>query len=145
MLMWRGAIVCQRVDIRRPRLAAFVITGPGSGCLGALKRKVYGRSAPRAGSGSAGGNIVGKARQSRPPAIRNRSCPVPSRGPDSPSDNVTFSYPTRPDTERSAIFSLTVSPKRRDRRRGRPVGGLKSRCSTWLSVFLRSHRGVQCD
>jgi ATP-binding cassette subfamily B protein len=108
MLMWRGAIGVSEGTISGGTIAAFVITGGlVAGAFGALT-EVYGDLLR--GAGAAGrlaellSEIPGIAAPENPIAL-----PVPSRGQIA-FDNVTFSYPTRPDTEALGNFSLTVSP-----------------------------------
>jgi ATP-binding cassette subfamily B protein len=108
MLMWRGAIGVSEGTISGGTIAAFVITGGlVAGAFGALT-EVYGDLLR--GAGAAGrlaellSEIPGIAAPENPIAL-----PVPSRGQIA-FDNVTFSYPTRPDTQALGNFSLTVSP-----------------------------------
>ncbi|MEJ6594225.1 ABC transporter transmembrane domain-containing protein [Parasphingorhabdus sp.] len=108
MLMWRGAIGVSEGTISGGTIAAFVITGGlVAGAFGALT-EVYGDLLR--GAGAAGrlaellSEIPGIAAPENPIAL-----PVPSRGQIA-FDNVTFSYPTRADTQALGNFSLTVSP-----------------------------------
>ncbi|MEH6662204.1 MAG: ABC transporter transmembrane domain-containing protein [Parasphingorhabdus sp.] len=108
MLMWRGAIGVSEGSISGGTIAAFVITGGlVAGAFGALT-EVYGDLLRGAGAAGRLAELLsekpGIAAPENPIAL-----PVPSRGQIA-FDNVTFSYPTRPDTQALANFSLTVSP-----------------------------------
>jgi len=108
MLMWRGAIGVSEGSISGGTIAAFVITGGlVAGAFGALT-EVYGDLLRGAGAAGRLAELLsekpGIAAPENPIAL-----PVPSRGQIA-FDNVTFSYPTRPDTEALVNFSLTVSP-----------------------------------
>ena len=108
MLMWRGAIGVSEGSISGGTIAAFVITGGlVAGAFGALT-EVYGDLLRGAGAAGRLAELLsekpGIAAPENPIAL-----PEPSRGQIA-FDNVTFSYPTRPDTEALANFSLTVSP-----------------------------------
>lgn len=108
MLMWRGAIGVSEGSISGGTIAAFVITGGlVAGAFGALT-EVYGDLLRGAGAAGRLAELLsekpGIAAPEHPIAL-----PVPSRGQIA-FDNVTFSYPTRPDTEALVNFSLTVSP-----------------------------------
>jgi len=108
MLMWRGAIGVSEGSISGGTIAAFVITGGlVAGAFGALT-EVYGDLLRGAGAAGRLAELLtekpGIAAPENPIAL-----PVPSRGQIA-FDNVTFSYPTRLDTQALANFSLTVSP-----------------------------------
>ncbi len=108
MLMWRGAIGVSNGSISGGTIAAFVITGGlVAGAFGALT-EVYGDLLRGAGAAGRLAELLseepGIAAPDNPIAL-----PVPSRGQIA-FDNVTFSYPTRPDTRALGNFSLTVSP-----------------------------------
>ncbi|AMO72722.1 ABC transporter transmembrane domain-containing protein [Sphingorhabdus sp. M41] len=108
MLMWRGAIGVAEGSISGGTIAAFVITGGlVAGAFGALT-EVYGDLLRGAGAAGRLAELLsekpGIAAPENPIAL-----PVPSRGQIA-FDNVTFSYPTRPDTQALSNFSLTVSP-----------------------------------
>jgi len=108
MLMWRGAIGVSEGSISGGTIAAFVITGGlVAGAFGALT-EVYGDLLRGAGAAGRLAELLsekpGIAAPENPIAL-----PVPSRGQIA-FDNVTFSYPTRPDTQALGNFSLTVSP-----------------------------------
>ena len=108
MLMWRGAIGVSEGTISGGTIAAFVITGGlVAGAFGALT-EVYGDLLRGAGAAGRLAELLsekpGIAAPENPIAL-----PVPSRGQIA-FDNVSFSYPTRLDTQALANFSLTVSP-----------------------------------
>ncbi|MEH6790088.1 ABC transporter transmembrane domain-containing protein [Parasphingorhabdus sp.] len=108
MLMWRGAIGVADGSISGGTIAAFVLTGGlVAGAFGALT-EVYGDLLRGAGAAGRLAELLsekpGIAAPENPIAL-----PEPSRGKIA-FDNVTFSYPTRPDTQALGNFSLTVSP-----------------------------------
>ena len=108
MLMWRGAIGVAEGSISGGTIAAFVLTGGlVAGAFGALT-EVYGDLLRGAGAAGRLAELLsekpGIAAPANPIAL-----PEPSRGKIA-FDNVTFSYPTRPDTLALSNFSLTVSP-----------------------------------
>lgn len=108
MLMWRGAIGVAEGSISGGTIAAFVLTGGlVAGAFGALT-EVYGDLLRGAGAAGRLAELLsekpGIAAPANPIAL-----PEPSRGKIA-FDNVTFSYPTRPDTRALSNFSLTVSP-----------------------------------
>ncbi len=108
MLMWRGAIGVADGSISGGTIAAFVITGGlVAGAFGALT-EVYGDLLRGAGAAGRLAELLqeepGIAAPENPTAL-----PMPPRGKIA-FDNVTFSYPTRPETNALQNFSLTVSP-----------------------------------
>ena len=108
MLMWRGAIGVAEGSISGGTIAAFVLTGGlVAGAFGALT-EVYGDLLRGAGAAGRLAELLsekpGIAAPANPIAL-----PEPSRGKIA-FDNVSFSYPTRPDTQALRNFSLTVSP-----------------------------------
>ncbi|WP_417611330.1 ABC transporter transmembrane domain-containing protein [Parasphingorhabdus sp.] len=108
MLMWRGAIGVSEGTISGGTIAAFVLTGGlVAGAFGALT-EVYGDLLRGAGAAGRLAELLsekpGIAAPANPIAL-----PEPSRGKIA-FDNVTFAYPTRPDTLALSNFSLTVSP-----------------------------------
>ena len=108
MLMWRGAIGVSEGTISGGTIAAFVLTGGlVAGAFGALT-EVYGGLLRGAGAAGRLAELLsekpGIAAPKNPIAL-----PEPSRGKIA-FDNVSFSYPTRPDTQALRNFSLTVSP-----------------------------------
>ncbi|WP_339693644.1 ABC transporter transmembrane domain-containing protein [uncultured Parasphingorhabdus sp.] len=108
MLMWRGAIGVADGSISGGTIAAFVLTGGlVAGAFGALT-EVYGDLLRGAGAAGRLAELL-----SEKPSIASPENPIalpePSRGKIA-FDNVTFAYPTRPDTNALRNFSLTVSP-----------------------------------
>jgi ATP-binding cassette subfamily B protein len=108
MLMWRGAIGVAEGSISGGTIAAFVLTGGlVAGAFGALT-EVYGDLLRGAGAAGRLAELLsekpGIAAPENPIAL-----PEPSRGKIA-FDNVSFCYPTRPDTQALRNFSLTVSP-----------------------------------
>ena len=108
MLMWRGAIGVAEGSISGGTIAAFVLTGGlVAGAFGALT-EVYGDLLRGAGAAGRLAELL-----SEKPSIASPANPIalpePSRGKIA-FDNVTFAYPTRPDTNALRNFSLTVSP-----------------------------------
>ena len=108
LLMWRGALGVAEGSISGGTIAAFVITGGlVAGAFGALT-EVYGELLRGAGAASRLNELLIEEPAIAPPA-RPQALPVPPRGAIA-FDNVTFRYPTRPDTAALADFSLTVEP-----------------------------------
>lgn len=108
LLMWRGAIGVADGSISGGTIAAFVLTGGlVAGSFGALT-EVYGDLLRAAGAAGRLAELL-----SEEPGIAAPASPImlpePPRGQIS-FDNVTFSYPTRPDTSALKNFSLKVSP-----------------------------------
>ncbi len=108
MLMWRGAIGVADGSISGGTIAAFVLTGGlVAGAFGALT-EVYGDLLRGAGAAGRLAELLSEKPGIAAP-INPIALPQPSRGKIA-FDNVTFSYPTRPDTLALSNFSLTVSP-----------------------------------
>ncbi len=108
MLMWRGAIGVAEGSISGGTIAAFVLTGGlVAGAFGALT-EVYGDLLRGAGAAGRLAELLSEKPGIGAPA-NPIALPEPSRGKIA-FDNVTFSYPTRPDTLALSNFSLTVSP-----------------------------------
>lgn len=108
LLMWRGALGVADGTISGGTIAAFVLTGGlVAGAFGALT-EVYGDLLRAAGAAGRLAELL-----SEEPGIAAPASPIalpePPRGQIS-FDNVTFSYPTRPDTAALKNFSLKVSP-----------------------------------
>ncbi len=108
LLMWRGAIGVVDGTISGGTIAAFVLIGGlVAGSFGALT-EVYGDLLRAAGAAGRLAELL-----SEEPGIAAPASPIalpePPRGQIS-FDNVTFSYPTRPDTAALRNFSLKVSP-----------------------------------
>ncbi|MEB3416144.1 ABC transporter transmembrane domain-containing protein [Alteriqipengyuania sp. WL0013] len=108
LLMWRGAIGVAEGTISGGTIAAFVLTGGlVAGAFGALT-EVYGELLRGAGAASRLNELMKEEPAIKAPA-RPQALPQPPRGSLS-FRNVTFRYPTRPDTPALADFSLTVEP-----------------------------------
>lgn len=108
MVMWRGAIAVSEGAISGGTIAAFVITGGlVAGSFGALT-EVYGDLLRGAGAASRLNELL-NARPAIAPPERPLALPEPPRGSLS-FRNVTFRYPTRPETAALKDFSLEVEP-----------------------------------
>lgn len=108
LLMWRGAIGVVDGSISGGTIAAFVLIGGlVAGSFGALT-EVYGDLLRAAGAAGRLAELL-----SEEPGIAAPASPIalpdPPRGQIS-FDNVTFSYPTRPETDALKSFSLKVTP-----------------------------------
>ncbi|MEP2101209.1 MAG: ABC transporter transmembrane domain-containing protein [Parasphingorhabdus sp.] len=108
LLMWRGALGVAEGTISGGTIAAFVLTGGlVAGAFGALT-EVYGDLLRAAGAAGRLAELL-----SEEPGIAAPASPIalpePPRGQIS-FDNVTFAYPTRPETAALKNFSLKVSP-----------------------------------
>jgi len=108
MLMWRGAIAVSEGTISGGTIAAFVITGGlVAGSFGALT-EVYGDLLRGAGAASRLAELL-HARPAISPPEKPEKLPDPPRGSLS-FRNVTFRYPTRPETAAIKDFTLEVEP-----------------------------------
>jgi ATP-binding cassette subfamily B protein len=108
MLLWRGAIQVAEGTISGGTIAAFVLTGVlVAGSLGSLT-EVYGDLLRGAGAASRLNELLQEKPAIAPPA-RPTALPEPPRG-SLAFQNVTFRYPTRPDTAAIHEFSLTIEP-----------------------------------
>lgn len=108
LLMWRGAIGVVDGSISGGTIAAFVLIGGlVAGSFGALT-EVYGDLLRAAGAAGRLAELL-----SEEPGIAAPASPItlpsPPRGQIS-FDNVTFAYPTRPETDALKSFSLKVTP-----------------------------------
>ena len=108
LLMWRGAIGVAEGTISGGTIAAFVLTGGlVAGAFGALT-EVYGDLLRAAGAAGRLAELL-----SEEPGIAAPASPIalpePPRGQIS-FDNVTFTYPTRPEVAALKNFSLKVTP-----------------------------------
>ncbi|GAA0465879.1 ABC transporter transmembrane domain-containing protein [Parasphingorhabdus litoris] len=108
LLMWRGAIGVAEGTISGGTIAAFVLTGGlVAGAFGALT-EVYGDLLRAAGAAGRLAELL-----SEEPGIAAPTSPIalpePPRGQIS-FDNVTFTYPTRPEVAALKNFSLKVTP-----------------------------------
>ena len=108
LLMWRGAMGVADGTISGGTIAAFVITGGlVAGSFGALS-EVYGDLLRGAGAASRLNELLNELPRIAPPA-RAQSLPEPPRGQIA-FENVTFHYPTRPETAALSDFTLKVEP-----------------------------------
>ncbi len=108
MLMWRGALAVSEGTISGGTIAAFVLTGGlVAGSFGALT-EVYGDLLRGAGAASRLSELLNARPEIAPPA-RPERLPEPARGSLS-FRNVTFRYPTRPETAALKDFTLEVEP-----------------------------------
>ncbi|WP_128891273.1 ABC transporter transmembrane domain-containing protein [Erythrobacter sp. HKB08] len=108
LVMWRGAIAVTEGAISGGSIFAFVLTGGlVAGAFGALT-EVYGDLLRGAGAASRLNELLNAKAEIAPPA-RPENLPEPPRGSIS-FRNVTFRYPTRPETAALADFSLEVEP-----------------------------------
>lgn len=108
ILLWRGASLVTEGAITSGTIGAFIFAGViVAGSFGALT-EVYGDLLRGAGAASRLNELLHEQPDIAPPA-RPLTLPEPPRG-SLAFDNVTFSYPTRPDDLAIADFSLTVEP-----------------------------------
>jgi len=108
LLMWRGAIGVSEGTISGGTIAAFVITGGlVAGAFGALT-EVYGDLLRAAGAASRLDELMHEKPSIAPPP-KPAALPVPPRGSLS-FRNVTFRYPTRPETAALKDFTLEIEP-----------------------------------
>jgi len=108
LIMWRGAISVSEGTITGGTIAAFVITGGlVAGAFGALT-EVYGDLLRAAGAASRLDELMHEKPTIAPPA-KPQALPVPARGSLS-FRNVTFRYPTRPETAALVDFTLEIEP-----------------------------------
>ncbi len=108
LVMWRGAIAVNDGAISEGTITAFVITGGlVAGAFGALT-EVYGDLLRGAGAASRLAELL-EAKPSIAPPARPEQLPDPARGGLS-FRNVTFRYPSRPETAALSGFTLEVEP-----------------------------------
>ncbi len=108
VLVWDGALGVARGTVSGGTIFAFVITaGIVAGAFGALT-EVYGDLLRGAGAASRLNELLAEAPAIAAPA-RPIDLPQPPRGKLA-FEQVTFRYPTRPDTPALVDFSLTVDP-----------------------------------
>jgi ATP-binding cassette, subfamily B, bacterial len=108
MVMWRGAIAVTEGAISGGTIFAFVLTGGlVAGAFGALT-EVYGDLLRGAGAASRLAELL-EARPDIASPARPERLPVPPRGSLS-FRNVTFRYPSRPDTPALRDFTLEIEP-----------------------------------
>ena len=108
MVMWRGAVGVTEGTISGGTILAFVLTGGlVAGAFGALT-EVYGELLRGAGAASRLNELLYAKPTIAPPA-RPQALPEPPRG-SLAFRNVTFRYPTRPETAALTDFNLEVEP-----------------------------------
>jgi ATP-binding cassette subfamily B protein len=108
LLMWQGAVGVAEGRITGGTIAAFVLTGGlVAGAFGALV-EVAGDLLRGAGAASRLSELIDARPDIAPPA-RPQSLPLPARG-SLAFQNVSFRYPTRPDTAALKDFTLVVEP-----------------------------------
>ena len=108
LLMRAGALGVAGGSISGGTIAAFVITGGlVAGAFGSLT-EVYGDLVRGAGAASRLNELLNEKPVIAPPA-RPVALPSPPRGSIA-FENVTFRYPSRPETSALADFTLTVEP-----------------------------------
>jgi ATP-binding cassette subfamily B protein len=108
LVMWRGALAVAAGEISGGTIAAFVLTGGlVAGALGALT-EVYGDLLRGAGAASRLAELLEAKPEIAPPA-RPERLPEPARGSLS-FRNVTFRYPSRPETAALKDFTLEIEP-----------------------------------
>lgn len=108
MMMWRGALAVSEGTITGGTIFAFVLTGGlVAGSFGALT-EVYGDLLRGAGAASRLSELL-DARPTIAAPRKPQALPHPSRGSLS-FRNVTFRYPTRPETAALNDFTLEVEP-----------------------------------
>jgi ATP-binding cassette subfamily B protein len=107
-IMWRGAMLVAEGTLTGGTIAAFVFTGLiAAGSFGSLT-EVYGDLLRGAGAASRLSELLAEKPAIASPA-RPVALPVPPRG-SLAFQNVSFSYPTRPDAAAIRDFTLTVEP-----------------------------------
>jgi ATP-binding cassette subfamily B protein len=108
LLLWRGAIQVAEGALSGGTIAAFVLTGMiVAGALGSLT-EVYGDLLRGAGAASRLSELLQEKPAIAAPA-RPLALPEPARG-GLAFQNVTFRYPTRPDSPAVIDFGLTIEP-----------------------------------
>ena len=108
MLMWAGARGVASGALSGGTIAQFVLTGAlVAGAFGSLS-EVYGDLVRGAGAASRLNELLNEKPAIAPPA-RPQALPSPARGALS-FENVTFRYPSRPETASLADFTLKIEP-----------------------------------
>ena len=108
VLMWRGASLVASGELTGGTIASFIFAGVVvAGAFGALT-EVYGDLLRGAGAASRLNELLNARPEVAAPA-RPEALPVPPRGSLS-FRNVTFRYPTRPETAALKDFTLEVEP-----------------------------------
>lgn len=108
MMMWRGAIAVSEGTISGGTIFAFVLTGGiVAGSFGSLT-EVYGDLLRGAGAASRLNELL-NAKPTIAAPEKPQALPVPARGGLS-FRNVTFRYPTRPESAALQDFTLEIEP-----------------------------------
>ena len=108
ILMWRGAMLVVSGELTGGTIASFIFASVVvAGAFGALT-EVYGDLLRGAGAASRLNELL-NAKPNIAPPTRPESLPLPARGSLS-FRNVTFRYPTRPETAALKDFTLEVEP-----------------------------------
>jgi len=108
LLLWRGALQVASGSITGGTIAAFVLTGMlVAGAFGSLT-EVYGDLLRGAGAASRLNELLKEKPAIAPPA-RPLALPEPARG-SLAFQNVSFRYPTRPETAAVQDFTLSIEP-----------------------------------
>jgi len=111
LIIWQGAIDVAAGRISGGTIAAFVLYGGLlAGAFGALS-EVYGDLLRAAGASERLSELLEAKAEIHAPTDPTK-LPQPARG-ELAFDNVTFHYPTRPDTSALNGFSLAVKPRER--------------------------------
>ena len=111
MIIWQGAVDVAAGRMSGGTIAAFVLYGGLlAGAFGALS-EVYGDLLRAAGASERLAQLLKAEPEIRAPA-NPVPLPEPSRG-ELALENVTFHYPTRPDTSALEEFTLVVKPRER--------------------------------
>jgi len=111
LIIWQGAIDVAAGRISGGTIAAFVLYGGLlAGAFGALS-EVYGDLLRAAGASERLSELLEAKAEIHAPTDPTK-LPQPARG-ELAFDNVTFHYPTRPDTSALNGFSLAVQPRER--------------------------------
>jgi ATP-binding cassette subfamily B protein len=110
-VIWQGAVDVAKGEMTGGTIAAFVLYGGLlAGAFGALS-EVYGDLLRAAGASERLDELLKAEPEIRAPA-KPVALPVPARG-QLTFDQVSFRYPTRPDTSALEDFSMEVRPKER--------------------------------
>ncbi|MGB7409250.1 MAG: ABC transporter transmembrane domain-containing protein [Pontixanthobacter sp.] len=138
LVMWRGAIGVTTGSISGGTIFAFVLTGGlVAGAFGALT-EVYGELLRGAGAASRLNELLKEEATIAAPA-RPQSLPEPPRG-SLTFQNVTFHYPTRPESAALTDFSLRIEPGETVAIVG-PSGGGKSTVFQLAERFYDPQKG----
>jgi ATP-binding cassette subfamily B protein len=111
MIIWQGAIDVAAGRMSGGTIAAFVLYGGLlAGAFGALS-EVYGDLLRASGASERLGELLDAEPEIRAPA-EPATLPEPARG-ELAFENVTFHYPTRPESSALNAFNLAVRPRER--------------------------------